>query len=92
MVHGTVHLNDGEMVIIMAEDMLTALKRATERYHGKAVRMDFKTIENGSLELIEGTPSRMGYEAKMGCICSSCGVYIFDRSRHYCPKCGIKRY
>lgn len=45
MVHGTVHLNDGETVIIMAEDMLTALKRATERYHGQAVRMDFKTVE-----------------------------------------------
>lgn len=91
MVHGTVYLKDGETVIIMAEDMLTALKRATERYYGKALRVDFKTIENGILELIDGTPSRMGCKAETGCICSRCGVYIFDQSRHYCPKCGNKR-
>lgn len=88
MVHGTVYLNDGETVIIMAEDMLSALKRATERYHGRALRMDFKTIENGSVEF----PERIGHESETGCICSRCGVYIFDQSRRYCPKCGNKRY
>lgn len=88
MVHGTVHLDDGEIVIIMAEDMLSALKRATERYHGKALRMDFKMIEKGSVEF----PSRIGHEAETSCICSRCGVYIFDQSRHYCPKCGNKRF
>lgn len=45
MVHGTVHLDDGETVIIMAEDMLSALKLATKRYHGKARRMDFMTVD-----------------------------------------------
>ena len=86
MVHGTVYLNDGETVIIMAEDMLTALKRATERYHGRALRMDFTTIKKGSVELT----TRIGHEAETSCICSRCGVYIFDQSRHYCPKCGNK--
>ncbi len=88
MVHGTVHLDDGEIVIIMAEDMLSALKRATERYHGRAMRMDFKTIEKGSVEF----PVQIGHEAEASCICSRCGVYIFDQSRRYCPKCGNKRF
>lgn len=45
MVHGTVHLANGDIVLIKAKDMLSALKRATERYHGQAVRMDFKMAE-----------------------------------------------
>lgn len=80
MVRGTLHLDDGETVIIVADDMLSALKLANEKYYGRALKMDFKTIKNGSCE------------AETGCICSRCGVYIFDQSRHYCPKCGNKRY
>lgn len=45
MVHGTVHLANGDIVLIQAKDMLTALKRATERYQGQAISMDFKTVE-----------------------------------------------
>ena len=45
MVHGTVHLANGDIVIIQAKDMLSALKRATERYQGQAISMDFKTVE-----------------------------------------------
>lgn len=45
MVHGTVHLANGDIVLIKAKDILTALKRATERYYGQAISMDFKTVE-----------------------------------------------
>lgn len=45
MVHGTVHLANGDIVLIQAQDMLSALKRATERYQGQAISMDFKTVE-----------------------------------------------
>ena len=45
MVQGTVHLTDGKTVIIMAEDMLSALKLATRKYYGKARKMDFKTVD-----------------------------------------------
>ncbi len=45
MVHGTVHLANGDIVLIQAKDMLSALKRATERYQGQAISMDFKTVE-----------------------------------------------
>lgn len=45
MVHGTVHLANGDIVLIQAHDMLSALKRATERYQGQAISMDFKTVE-----------------------------------------------
>lgn len=45
MVEGTLHLSDGKMVIIMADDMLSALKLANEKYYGKAKKMDFKTVE-----------------------------------------------
>jgi hypothetical protein len=45
MVHGTVHLANGDIVLIQAEDMLSALKRATEMYQGQAISMDFKTVE-----------------------------------------------
>lgn len=45
MVQGTVHLIDGRTAIITADDMLAALKLATAKYHGKARRMDFKTVE-----------------------------------------------
>lgn len=91
MVRGTLHLDDGETVIIVADDMLSALKLANDKYYGRALKMDFKTIENCSLELIDGAHSRMGCEVETGCICPRCGVYIFDQSRHYCPKCGNKR-
>jgi hypothetical protein len=45
MVHGTVHLANGDVVLIQAKDMLSAMKRATERYQGQAISMDFKTVE-----------------------------------------------
>lgn len=41
MVHGTVHLANGEIVLIKAKDMLSALKRATERYQGQAIKHGF---------------------------------------------------
>ena len=46
MVHGTVHLDDGETAAIMAEDMLTALKMANEKYWGKVRQMDFMTVDD----------------------------------------------
>lgn len=46
MVHGTVHLDDGEIVIIMAEDMLTALKMANEKYWNKVRRIEFATVDD----------------------------------------------
>lgn len=46
MVHGTVHLDDGETVVIMAEDMMTALKLANEKYWGKVRQMDFMTVDD----------------------------------------------
>lgn len=45
MVRGTLHLDDGETVIIVADDMLSALKLANDKYYGKALKMDFKTVE-----------------------------------------------
>lgn len=45
MVQGTLHLDDGETVIIVADDMLSALKLANEKYYGKTRKMDFKTVE-----------------------------------------------
>ena len=47
MVQGTVFLADGRTVTLYAEDMLMALKMATDVYHGLATRMHFKTIERG---------------------------------------------
>lgn len=52
MVHGTVYLDDGETVIIQAEDMLTALKRAVEMYHGKARRMHFATVSRETMDMM----------------------------------------
>lgn len=46
MVEGTVYLSDGQTVTLYAGDMLTALKIATGTYHGLAIKMDFKTVEN----------------------------------------------
>lgn len=80
MVHGTVHLDDGEIVIIMAEDMLTALKRATERYHGRAMRMDFKTMKETKLDFV-GVPPPVGGWCK-------CGRFIFASRHDECPGCG----
>lgn len=49
MVHGTVHLDDGEMVIIQAKDMLTALRMATEKYQSRARRMHFATVSRETM-------------------------------------------
>ena len=46
MVQGTVHLDNGETVSIQAEDMLTALKLANEKYHGRARQIDFMTVDD----------------------------------------------
>lgn len=46
MVQGIVHLSDGESVLIIADTMPDALKRATERYQEMAVKMDFWTVED----------------------------------------------
>lgn len=46
MVEGTLHLSDGKTAVIMAEDMLTALKLANEKYWGKVRQMDFMTVDD----------------------------------------------
>lgn len=45
MVQGTLHLDDGETVIIVADDMLSALKMANDKYYGRTLKMDFKTVD-----------------------------------------------
>ena len=49
MVHGTVHLDNGETVILMAEDMLTALKMANEKYWSKVRRIEFATVDDRAI-------------------------------------------
>lgn len=46
MVHGTVHLDNGETVILMAEDMLMALRMANEKYWNKVRRIEFATVDD----------------------------------------------
>lgn len=52
-VYGAVHLADGETVLVIAETMLEALKRATERYQEMAVSMNFWTVEDEKKEVVQ---------------------------------------
>ena len=50
MVQGRVWLFDGGTIRIQANDMLSALKEATDAYGGKIKRMTLKTQEEGDTD------------------------------------------